>query len=236
MAETSVGGGDARFHSTLWTTILRARDGGGDEKRAAMGRLIERYWKPLYVVARRRDCDVETAKDVVQGFFERALEKDYLKDVAPDRGRFRSWLLAALGHFLSDQRERERALKRGGGKVLAIDVQDAEETLAASTEPPERLFARAWATELLDRSIARLRAEWKDRPSHFDLLAGHLKGAGATNRQTADQLGLAEHDVKNQLTKMRGRLREIIREEVADSVDDPREVDGEIAELFDALS
>src|SRR5262245_31036889 len=114
MPETSLGGPNVRFQPTLWTTVLRARDAGGEEARGAIGRLVERYWKPLYFFARRRGCDVENAKDLTQAFFGRVVERDFLRDVTPEKGRFRSWLLAAMSHFLSDERERENALKRGG--------------------------------------------------------------------------------------------------------------------------
>ncbi len=233
MVETSTGGENVRFQATLWTTILRARDGGGEEARAAMGRLIERYWKPLYFFARRRGLDVEQAKDAAQAFFERAIEKDFLQGVAPEKGRFRSWLLAAMSHFLSDARERERALKRGGGKVLPLDVESAERQLASAVDPPERLFARAWATEVLNRAMGRLRGEWP--PGEHDALARHLSGGAPPIAQTAAALGLAEHDVKNRLTRMRQRLREILREEVAPSVEESGQIDEELGALWEAL-
>ncbi len=236
MTETSLGGDDVRFQPTMWTTILRARDSGGEEARAAMGRLIERYWKPLYFFARRRGHDVEAAKDLAQAFFERVLDRDYLRDVAPEKGRFRNWLLAAMSHFLSDAAERERAAKRGGGRVVPLDVEAAERELAGSTEPPERIFARAWAVEVLSRAMTRLRGEWSDRRGDFDVLSAHLQGTTSTYADTAKQLGLQEHDVRNLLHRMRVRLRELLREEVAESLEDRRQADAELAELFRALS
>lgn len=234
--ETELGGDDVRFRPTLWGTILRARDAGGEEARAALGRLADRYWKPLYFFLRRQGHDVETAKDLVQGFFERILEKDDLKGVAPEKGRFRNWLLVALRHFVADEQERARALKRGGGRAPA-DFAEAERVLAASTDPADVLFVRAWATELLDRCLLRLRVEWdsKGRAGDFDALARHLSGATGTYKETADRLGVPEHEVKNRLHAMRKRLREFLREEVMESLDDPSQVDQEIADLFSAL-
>ncbi len=234
MAETAIGGENVRFQPTLWTTILQARDAGGDAARSAMGRLIERYWKPLYFFVRRRGCDIERAKDTTQAFFERVMEKDFLQGVAPEKGRFRNWLLAAMSHFMSDERERERALKRGGGNVLALDVDAAERQLEAATDAPERLFDRAWATEVLDRSLGRLRGEWPAR--EFDPLVRHLSGGAPSYTETATTLGLAEHDIKNRLTRMRQRLREILRDEIAPSVEDAGQIDEEMAALFSALA
>jgi RNA polymerase sigma-70 factor (ECF subfamily) len=233
MAETSIGGDNVRFQATLWTTVVRARDAGGEEARAAMGRLVERYWKPLYFFARRRGLDVERAKDAAQGFFERVLDRDFLSGVAPEKGRFRSWLLAAMSHFLSDEREREMASKRGGGRVVSLDVETAERQLAGAGDTPERLFMRAWATETMARSMARLGAEWRDRG--YDTLVRHLSGEAGSIKQSAEELGVAEHDVKNRLHAMRVRLRELLREEVAESVENPALVDEELAALFEAL-
>jgi RNA polymerase sigma-70 factor (ECF subfamily) len=200
--------------------------------------VLFRSWKPLYLFARRQGTDVETANDLTQAFFERVLEKDYLKDVAPEKGRFRNWILAAMRHFLSDARERERALKRGGGKVASLDVDFAERLLAAATDAPEKVFARTWAMETLDRAMLRLRIEWDaaGRAGEFQALARHLRGETGTYGETAEKLGLAEHDIKNMLHGMRKRLRGILREEVAESVEDPREIDAELAELFSALA
>ena len=111
MKETETGGSEVRFRPTAWTVVRGAQAGSRD----AWERLIEAYWKPAYFFVRRRGHDVESAKDLVQGFFATALEKDYLESVSADKGRFRTWLLAALSHFLSNARDRARALKRGGG-------------------------------------------------------------------------------------------------------------------------
>lgn len=238
MVETSLGGANVRFQPTLWTTVLRARDAGGEEARAAVGRLVERYWKPLYFFARRRGLDIEAAKDATQGFFLRAVEADFLRDVAPEKGRFRNWLLAAMSHFLSDQREREAARKRGAARTIPLDVEGVERQVAASADPPDLAFRRIWAVDLLDGAMVRLRKEWaeRDRATEFTVLSQHLGGPAGSIAETAGRLKVAEHDVKNLLHRMRGRLREILREEVASSVEDPALVDEELAELFAALS
>ncbi|MBI2930656.1 MAG: sigma-70 family RNA polymerase sigma factor [Planctomycetes bacterium] len=235
--ETSIGG-DVRFQPTLWSTILRARDGESDASRAALGRLIERYWKPLYFFIRRRGYDVEQAKDLSQAFFEHTLERDFLRNVAPEKGRFRTWLLKAMTHFLSDERERSRATKRGGGRVASLDVDLAERQLAASVEPPDRAFLRSWATEVLERTLERLRDEWirQGREEEYSILVRHLSGSSETYAGTGERLGIPLHDVKNKLHGMRVRLRELLREEVAPSLEDPAEADAELADLFDALT
>jgi len=113
--ETDIGGDRPGFQPTLWTMILRARDPGSPERRQALDQLIQAYWKPVYFFIRRKGRDVETAKDLTQSFFTAFVEKDFLKNVSPEKGRFRSFVLASLTYFLSDEYDRSRALKRGGG-------------------------------------------------------------------------------------------------------------------------
>src|SRR5262245_55837909 len=164
------------------------------------------------------------------------MERDFLSGVAPEKGRFRNWLLAAMSHFLSDERERENAVKRGGGRVTSLDVEAAERQLASCSEPPERLFMRAWATEAMARAMARMAEERAGAPAEHAALVRHLTGEAGTMKETAEKLGLAEHDVKNRLHAMRVRLREILRAEVAESVEDPALVDDELRALFEALA
>lgn len=236
MTETAIGGSNIAFQPTLWTTVLRAKGGDGGIATATLGRLIERYWKPLYFFVRRHGHDVEAAKDLTQSFFERALERDFLQNVSPAKGRFRTWLLKAMSHFLSDERERARAAKRGGGRA-PLDVELVEHQVAACTDPPDRAFHRAWATETLERSLARLKEEWtaKGRSEKFPMLVRHLSGDSETYEGSARRLGIAIHEVKNLLRAMRLRLREVLREEVAPSVENPAEADAELQELFSAL-
>lgn len=212
-SETEIGGADVRFAPTAWTVVRRAQAGS----REAWDALIAGYWKPAYFFVRRRGHDVEAAKDLVQGFFATALEKRFLDGVSADQGRFRTWLLAALSHYLSNQRDRANALKRGGG----LDFVRAEADLPAAEPTPEAAFLGAWARETLARAMARLRTSVSE--SDLALLAG------------APRPDLTPTDRKHRLYRLRGRLRECLRAEIAPSVDRAEEVETEVRELFRAL-
>ena len=211
--ETEIGGPDIRFAPTAWTVVRRAQAGS----REAWDTLIAAYWKPAYFFVRRRGQDVESAKDLVQGFFATALEKDFLDGLSADQGRFRTWLLAALSHYLSNQRDRANALKRGGG----LDFVRAEADLPAAEPTPEAAFLGAWARETLARAMARLRASVSE--SDLALLSG------------AARPDLTPTDRKHRLYRLRSRLRECLRAEIAPSVERAEEVESEVRELFRAL-
>lgn len=226
--ETSMGGSRRAFEPTAWTLVLKAREG------RELSALFERYWKPCYFYVRRRGHDVEDAKDLTQAFFADLLEREALAAVTRSRGRFRNYLRACLDHFLSNERDRRRARKRGA-KVLSLDVEGAETQLAASkAESPERAFRRQWALGVLERALAELKKEMGPR---FDALREYITaGQPGSLREVAARLGLAEGNVKVILHRARRRYRDRLREEVARTVDDPRDVDGELGELFSALS
>jgi DNA-directed RNA polymerase specialized sigma24 family protein len=211
--ETETGGADVRFSPTAWTVVRRAREGS----REAWDVLIASYWKPAYFFVRRRGHDVEAAKDLVQGFFATALEKDFLDGVSADQGRFRTWLLAALSHYLSNQRDRETAKKRGGG----IDFVRAEADLPAAGPTPEAAFLSGWAREILARAMARLRRSVSE--DDLALLGG------------AARPDLTPTDRKHRLYRLRGRLRDCLCQEVSPSVDRAEDVESEVRELFRAL-
>lgn len=213
MKETETGGPDVRFQPTAWTVVRGARAGCRD----AWERLIEAYWKPAYFFVRRKGHDVESAKDLVQAFFATALEKDFLERVSADKGRFRTWLLAALSHFLSNERDRARALKRGGG----MDVVRAEADLPSAGPTPEAAFMAGWAKEILARAMERLR-----RAVGADDLA--LLGGAA-------RPDLTPTDRKHRLYRLRSKLRECLREELAPSLERAEDLESEVRELFRAL-
>ena len=213
MNETEIGGKDVRFGPTAWTVVRAAQAGS----REAWDALIASYWKPAYFFVRRRGHDVEAAKDLVQGFFARALEKDYLDGVSAERGKFRSWLLAALTHYLANERDRATAKKRGGG----IDFVRAEAELADAGPSPEAAYLAGWARETLARAMARLRR--------------HVSEADLALLQGAPAPDLTPTDRKHRLYRLRNRLRDCLREEIEPSVERAEEVESEIRELFRAL-
>jgi DNA-directed RNA polymerase specialized sigma24 family protein len=211
--ETEIGGANQRFQPTAWTVVREAKDGS----REAMERLIATYWKPVYFFVRRRGQDIEGAKDLTQSFFATALEKDFLNGVSAEKGKFRSYVLAALAHFLSNEYDRAHAKKRGGD----FNFIEAEVELASADPTPEQAFRAKWAIDLLARAMSRLRTETS--PEDLALLTGKTRP------------DLSATDRKNRLHRLRLRLRECLREEILPSVDRPEEVESEIRELFASL-
>lgn len=212
--ETAIGGPRGGFQPTLWTVVLRAKDPSSPDRRQALEQLIEIYWKPVYFFVRRRGHDVESAKDLSQSFFAAFLEQDFLKSVARDKGRFRSFLQACLTYFLSNQYDRASAKKRGGG----LSFVQAEHELEAADTSPERAFFKQWALETMSRAVARLREE--STPEDFALIS-----EGRSE-------GLSSSDKKNRLRRMRLRLNELLREMIRPSVELESDVDAEVEALF----
>jgi len=233
-----------RFAVTRWS-IVRAAHGGDTQMRVvALEQLCRTYWQPLYAYVRRRGNNPEDAADLTQEFFARLLAGDSLESVAPEKGRFRAFLLAAVKHFLANEHDRRKAAKRGGGAVhLSLDMAEAE-TLYQQTAPaalqPDRLFDRQWALTVLEVALERLRAE-HDTPEKLRLFEG-LKGtltadAGTLGYATlGQQLGLSEGAVKVAAHRLRKRYRELLKAEVAGTVEDPLQVGEELQALMAAFA
>ncbi|MDB5351024.1 MAG: hypothetical protein JWN86_2271 [Planctomycetota bacterium] len=223
---------------------MAARGGATTEAREALAALCEDYWYPLYAFVRRRGRDPEGAEDLVQGFFARLLEKGDLETVDRRKGRFRSFLLAACSHYLANRADHDRAAKRGGGRTpIPFDRFDGEGRYAAEPShglTAERLFERQWALTLLDRVLGRLEAEMAvaGQAHRFEALRATLLGGGrsAPYATIAAGLGLTEEATRAAASRLRRRYRELLREEVAGTLDDPAEVDDEIRALFGALA
>lgn len=229
------------FLTTRWSLVARTADHDPATAQRALGELCELYWFPLYAFVRRRGLAEPDALDALQSFCAQLLERGGLDGARRDAGTFRSYLLGALRHFLDNQHRAERAQKRGGGK-LAWSLDDAEARYLAEpadTESPERLFERRWAVALLDRATARLRDEYAARGKQVLLQAlepALLGDDGAIRHQdVARALGTTEGAIKVALHRLRGRMREMIRDEVLQTVDDPAAVDEELRHLFEAL-
>lgn len=236
--------GRARFQSTRWSRVVAAREGGSAEAREALADLCADYWYPLYAFVRRRGHDPVAAEDLVQGFFARLLEKGDLEAVDPRKGRFRSFLLAACSHYLANQSDRDRALKRGGGRAaIPIDRLDGEGRYAREPShdlTPERLFERHWALTLLGRVLGRLESEMAaaGKAREFQTLRPALLGGGdhIPYAAIAVDLGRSEEAARAAASRLRRRHRELLRTEVAGTLDDASEVDDEIRDLFRVLS
>jgi RNA polymerase sigma-70 factor (ECF subfamily) len=235
---------DARFQTTHWSLVLAARTGQSPESRIALEELCNAYWFPLYAFVRRQGHAADEARDLTQGYFARLLERRDLRQVRPELGRFRSFLLVSVKHFLSNELDREQAKKRSPeGGLISLDARIAEERYAAEpveSETPEVLFDRKWAATVLERVLARLEAESSagDRASRFRALRGQLDGGdgGASYRDIGAVLGMTEDAVKAAVHRLRKRFGELLRGEIANTVRDPGDVDDEIRHLLGALS
>lgn len=232
---------DRRFATTRWSLVAAAGRADAPDGRAALADLCRLYWYPLYAYVRRRGHAAHDAADLTQAFFARLLEKGALGAADPARGRFRTFLLTACQHFLANEHQREAALKRGAGRVAALDLGDAEGRYGrepAHGESPERLFARRWALELLGRALARLRQEHEGegKGALFEALKGRLTGDDAAGyADVAAALGLSEGAVKTAAHRLRRRYGELLREEIGETVATAAEIDEEVRELFRAL-
>jgi RNA polymerase sigma factor (sigma-70 family) len=240
---SSTTAGDPQFHTTHWSLVVAAAGQEGEASKTALADLCQAYWYPLYAFLRRRGNSTQDASDLTQGFFAALLEKGYLADADPERGRFRSFLLTAVTRFAAKEHDRAIALKRGGGKrILAIDFKEGERRYQcepADNWTPERIFERRWALTLLDRTLAQLRNEHAaaGKMDHFEGLKIFLTGeAGAPPlRQLAEQLGMTEGAVKVAIHRLRQKYRELLRAEIAQTVAAHDDVDDELTLLLAAL-
>ena len=233
----------AAFRTTHWSAVLAAGDPAHPGGSEALAELCETYWFPLYAFVRRKGHSPAEAEDLVQEFFARVVEKNYVQQADPSRGRFRTFLLAALTHFLANEWNREQTLKRGGAVPLVSgDARMAEERYAR--EPfhelsPERLFDRRWAIRVLERAHEQMRKEYvaANKTGLFDALEPCLSGDSlpATYVEIGQRLKMSEGAVKLAVHRMRRAYGELVRLEIAQTVATPQEVDEELHHLFEVL-
>lgn len=234
--------GSSQFPTTRWTLVVAAGDPYRKEARSALVSLCENYWYPLYAYLRRRGYPADQAQDLIQDFFIQVLEGRYLDRADPEKGRFRWFLLTSLRFFVADEQDRQRAHKRGGGVVVPLEVSSGEERYQrepAHDETPERIFERRWALSVLDRVVERLRDEFvrHGRPEQFDRLKVFLLGqSDAPYAALAREMNTSEGAVKVAIHRLRKRYRELFRQEIADTVADPAEVESELRFLAEVLT
>lgn len=234
--------GPSQFPTTRWTLVVAAGNPRRKEAAAALVSLCENYWYPLYAWLRRRGYPADEAQDLTQEFFVRVLEGRYLDRADPEKGRFRSFLLNSLKFFVADEGDRRRARKRGGGVLVPNELQSGEERYQrepAHDETPERIFERQWALSMLDRVVEKLRSEFvlHGRPEHFDRLKVFLLGkSDAPYAALAREMNTSEGALKVAIHRLRKRYRELFRQEIADTIADPAEVDSELRFLAAVLS
>jgi RNA polymerase sigma-70 factor (ECF subfamily) len=222
--------------------VTAAIDSHQNEARSALVALCEAYWYPLYAYVRRRGYPADQAQDYTQEIFVRVLEGRYLERADPEKGRFRAFILTCMKFFLADEGDRVRALKRGGGAVLSLEMSSGEERYErepAHEETPERIFERRWALSVLDRVIDRLRAEFMQhgRQEHFERLKVCLLGASdMPYAALARELNTSEGALKVAIHRLRKRYRELFRQEIAETVADLGDVDSELRFLAAVLT
>ena len=231
------------FVTTHWSIVLLAGESSSSKASEALARLCEMYWYPLYAFTRRQGHTPTDAQDLTQAFFERFLEKDYVQGVDRQKGKFRSFLLASLKHFLADQRDRALAQKRGGGKALiSLDAQTAETRYLLEPRDnltPDKIYERRWALTLLEQAMARLREEFTlaGKADFFDQLKSFMTAEqdSISYADAAAKLGTTEAAVKMSVQRMRRRYRDLLRGEIAQTVINPEEIDEELRHLAEAL-
>lgn len=232
---------DAGFRTTCWTEVLLATHEAGFASDGAFGRLYSDYWRPIYAFLRRRGFTPEQAEDITQDFFVRLIEKQSLKNLAREGGRFRSFLLAALRNFLANEWDHRHAQKRGGGiAALSLDAADEEGRYLALELPddatPESLFEKRWVLNLLDRVLERVRTlhPASERPGLFEDLRPHLQSdsAGLSYAEIAAKHGMSESAVKVTVHRLRHRYGAILREEIARTVSSEAEIEEELRHLI----
>jgi RNA polymerase sigma-70 factor (ECF subfamily) len=238
-------GGAANFNTTHWTMVLACSD-ENDSARAqqALANLFQTYWYPLYAYVRRRGHSEHDAEDLVQAFCLHLQEKHAIGKADPNRGKFRTFLLSSLKNFLSHERDRARAQKRGGGReLIQLDAEEAQTRYAlepADNVTPETIFERRWAHALLEQTVSGLRADFTLRGKErlFDGLSPFLTSDlhETSYQNAADQLGLPLSAIKTTVHRLRRDYRTKLREEISHTVSSPDEIDEELQYLRKVLA
>jgi RNA polymerase sigma factor (sigma-70 family) len=243
----------AVFVTTQWTRVLEAR-GDSPEAQAALGDLCTDYYRPVLAFIQRSGRDEDAARDLAQEFFAQLLARRGLDTVEPERGRFRSFLLGAVKHFLADQQDRARAVKRGGGNTpLSLDAHPGDTTHGAggmhsaplqvpdpAAPVPDAFFDRQWALTILDRALAALAAEHQadGKAAQFEALKPWLTGdtEQLSQAEVARHLDVNEGAVKVAIHRLRKRFRELVKAEIAQTVGSGADIQAELNYLLEVLS
>ena len=227
------------FDTTHWSIVLQAARSSSESEKA-MAELCQAYWLPLYAYARRRVHDPHKAQDLIQGFFAKLLEKNYLKTADPALGRFRAFLLTALKAFMANEWDKEHAQKRGGGKVaLSLDFEEGERHFhfePSDSLTPEQVFTRNWVRTLLDHVLNQLRCEFETagKADEFAQLQAFITPCSDEIKiaAVAERLGMSDGAVRVAVHRLRKRYRKVLREEIAKTIADVDDVEDEIRGLF----
>ena len=241
--ERSTAGARVQFVTTQWSMVLAARGPLSQEQSEALEALCRAYWYPLYAYIRRAGHGPEDAKDLTQSFLSHFLEKGALSLADRERGRFRTFLLTALKHYLVDENRRRTALKRGGGRPLEpLENEDGEERYKfepTDLASPDVLFDRGWARAVLEQALCRLREEYacsKHGPG-FEALKDYVWGerSGLSCAELGREIGLSEEAAKKAVQRMRHRFAQLLRKQIAETVSTPAELEDELRHLSSLL-
>lgn len=236
-------GAGSRFQTTHWSVVVRAGGAAAPESREALAHLCELYWRPVYAYIRRRVPSGDDARDLTQAFFTLFLEKRYVRDADQTRGRFRAFLLGSVQHFLSNDRDRAHALKRGGWTTFVpLEIETVEGWLRhepATHVTPERVFEHGWARAVVGRVLDRLAAELDNtgRAEMFGLLRPYLacEEAGAPYSELARALDSSPGAIRVAVHRLRRRFRALLVDEVGRTVADAADIEAEVRYLVEAL-
>lgn len=232
-----------QFPQTRWSMVVQARSDDALAERA-LAELCEAYWFPLYVYVRRAGRSATDAEDLTQAFFARLIEKGYIGQADRERGRLRTFLLTSLKHFLSDEWDKSQSLKRGGGQAfVAIDQLDAEQRYALEPKDersPDRLYEKRWALTLLENIVAALREEFaaSGKVEIFDGLQPFLawNSADESYAEVSAKLGMSDNAARVTVFRMRKRFGELMRRNIADTVESEEEVEDEMQFLMGVIA
>jgi RNA polymerase sigma factor (sigma-70 family) len=237
--------GSPQFTTTHWSVVLASRDDKSPAAQVALEQLCRTYWYPLYAHARRRGNDHHSAEDLTQEFFARLVDHEWLKSVGPEKGRFRTFLLTALDHFMANEWRRARTLRRGGGRQI-ISLEEActrEERFAeepSCESASERAFDKLWATTVLEEALTQLQQEFltRGKAAHFEDWKQFLSREASTKdcQASGERIGMSAGAVSVAVHRMRERYGDLLRETVAQTVSQPGDVDAELSYLFALLN
>lgn len=236
----------SRFHTTQWSLIAAlpgSSDSADGREQEALEHLCEAYWRPLYAFARYSGHSAEDARDLTQGFLANMIESRGLGGADPDRGRFRSYLLGAMKHFIANAHQQARAKKRGGEhRFVQADLSEMESQLMAqggieAHSDPDRAFDRSWAQETTNAALEELEAEWSARGKldQFEALRPSLTGEISDRPGTAERLGMAENALSVAVHRLRRRYASLVRDAVARTVTEEADVEAELRYLVSVL-
>jgi len=241
---SSRGGKGGLFATTHWSLVLAAADTQNPRSREALAELCAGYWYPLYALVRHLGNDSDAAQDLTQGFFTELLEKKTLAVATPDRGSFRAFLKTSVRHYLSHERERAQAQKRGGGHApIALDLDGAEARYMSEPggrQNPESLFEKRWARTLMTRALEALRAEFERSPNEerYKRLEPFLTGGASPGRgydRLAVEINMSAAALRTAVRRLRKRYGHFLRLEVGRTVSSAEEVDQELRYLFSVI-